>query len=156
MQVKKTLLSNSHYFFSRSLNGFILNVFLAMIILFFISGCGTLRNGRGWGQDAIYPVDLPRISRAAYNAFFDVQTLIPAAGALLFTIDDYDRKVSHWATKHKPIYGSEDTANNMSDIFSTSLKIETLLTALATPSGKEPKDWVWWKVKGLLVERAAL
>jgi len=61
-----------------------------------------------------------------------------------------------WATRHRPIYGSEDTANNMRDIFSTSLKIEALLTALATPSGKDPKEWALAKAKGLVVEWGAV
>jgi len=132
------------------------HVFLLLIISILVSGCGTVSNGKGWGQDAIYPVDLSRIPRAAYNAFFDVQTLIPVAGALLFTIDDYDQKVSRWATKNRPLYGSEDTANNASDIFRTSLKVEAILTALATPSGEDTKNWLYWKAKGLIVERAAL
>ena len=61
-------------------------------ILFTTAGCGTLQNGRGWGQDAIYPVELKRIPYAAYHALFDLQTLLPAAGALVFTMDHYDKK----------------------------------------------------------------
>jgi hypothetical protein len=97
MKVKKPLFDNSYFFLSfRGLNSSCLSAFLILsIISISVSGCGTLSNGRGWGQNAIYPVDLPRISRAAYNAFFDVQTLIPAAGALIFTIDGYDRKVGY-------------------------------------------------------------
>lgn len=52
-----------------------------------MSGCGTMRNGRGWGQEAIYPVSWERVQTGAYNAFFDYQALIPAAGALIFTIN---------------------------------------------------------------------
>ncbi len=70
-------------------------------ILIFVSllsaGCGTLKNGRGGGEDAIFPVEMGRISRTAYHAFLDWQTLIPAAGALAFRIDHFDRKVSDWA-----------------------------------------------------------
>ena len=49
-----------------------------------LAGCGTLSNGRGWGQDAIYPVELKNIPRAALNALIDPQTFVPAAGALVF------------------------------------------------------------------------
>jgi membrane-associated phospholipid phosphatase len=155
-RVRRSLFGNPYFLSPRSLSSSVLYVFLALVISILVSGCATLENGKGWGQDAIYPVDLSRISRAAYNAFFDVQTLIPVAGALLFTIDDYDRKVSRWATKNRPLYGSEDTANNASDIFRTSLKVEAILTALATPSGEDTKNWLYWKAKGLIVERASL
>jgi predicted small secreted protein len=58
-----------------------LMVLLAMIFVSLsVAGCGTLGNGRGWGQDAIYPVDLKRFPRAAFNALLYLQTLIPAAG----------------------------------------------------------------------------
>jgi membrane-associated phospholipid phosphatase len=119
-------------------------------------GCGTLENGRGWGQDINYPVDLNRISRAAHNAFFDLQTLIPAGGALLFAIDNFDERASDWATRHSPIFGSEEGARDAGDYLGIALQVEVLATALATPSGDEPKEWVSSKSKGLAVELAAL
>ena len=84
-------------------------------IIFAMTGCGTLKNGQKWGEDAIYPVDFKRIPDAAYHAFFDLQTLIPAAGALVCTVDHYDQKVSKWATSHHPIFGSKDSASQASD-----------------------------------------
>ncbi|MFQ5916076.1 MAG: phosphatase PAP2 family protein [Nitrospinota bacterium] len=131
-------------------------VLLAMTFISLpVTGCATLKNGRGWGQDAIYPVDLKRIPRAAYNAFFDLQTLIPAAGALVFAVDDFDEEVSDWATKHNPIFGSEDAARNASDSLRNLLSAEALLTALTTSSGDDPKNWAYWKAKGIGVESVA-
>jgi hypothetical protein len=133
-----------------------LTLLLALIFASFIAtGCGTLRNGRGWGQDAIYPLDLRRIPRAAYHAFFDLETLVPAAGAAVFTIDNYDRKVSDWARKHTPIFGSNKAAENAYTPLETSLKYEWLVTVFATPSGENPKDIVLSKVKGWAVGWAA-
>jgi membrane-associated phospholipid phosphatase len=133
---------------------------MVLLVVIFISlsvtGCGTLNNARGWGQDAIYPVDLKRIPRAAYDALLDPQTLIPVAGALVFTVNGYDKKVSNWATKHNPIFGSEQNARTASDILSIPLPIETVVTALATPSGDDPKDWAYSKLKGIGVEGVAL
>ena len=123
----------------------------AALIVFTVTGCGTLQNGRGWGQDAIYPVELKRISSAAYHAFFDLQTLLPAAGALVFCLDDYDQKVSDWATNNHPIFGSQNSASQASYNLSYALGAETLVTALATPSGKDPKDWATNKAKGVAV-----
>jgi len=130
-------------------------LFTVTFILFAVTGCGTLQNDRRWGQDAIYPADLKKIPYAAYHAFLDLQTLIPAAGALVFTVDHYDKKASHWATSHHPIFGSRDTASQASDYLSYGIGAETLVTALATPSGKDPEDWASNKAKGLGVELGA-
>ena len=130
-------------------------LFVVTFILFTMTGCGTLQNDRRWGQEAIYPVELKRIPYAAYHAFFDLQTLLPAAGALVLTLDHYDKRVSKWATTHHPIFGSENSASQASDYLSYGLGAETLATALATPSGKDPKDWASNKAKGVGVELGA-
>ena len=131
-------------------------VLLAMTcVSFTLTGCGTLQNDRRWGQDAIYTVELKRIPYAACHAFFDLQTLIPAAGALVFAFNHYDKKVSHWATSHHPIFGSGNTANQASDYLLYTLEAETFVTALATPSGKDTKDWADSKAKGVSVELGA-
>jgi hypothetical protein len=131
-------------------------VLLGVAFIFFaMTGCATLQNGRGWGQDAIFPVDLKRIPHAAFNALVDLQTLIPAAGALVFGVSHADDKVSDWATNHTPVFGSKGNANNASDYLLYALEAETFATALATPSGKDPKDWTYSKAKGLTVELGA-
>jgi membrane-associated phospholipid phosphatase len=126
-------------------------LFVVIFILFAVTGCGTLSNGRGWGQDAIYPVDLKQIPRAALNALLDPQTLVPATGALVFGLSKWDKKVSHWATEHTPIFGS--TKNAL--FLEIPLYAETFITALATPSGNDSKDWLYSKLKGIAVEGAA-
>jgi len=135
-----------------SLRGF---VFSLMTLLLF-AGCGALKNGRSWGQDAVFPGDLKNISRAAHNALFDLQTLIPAAGALIFVLDDFDGEVSDWATDHNPIFGSDENAQDASDVLRNVLLAESFVTALSTPSGNDPKKWAYAKSKGLGVELAAL
>ena len=127
-----------------------------MFLPLVITGCGTLPNGRGWGQDAIWPVDMKRITRAAHNAFFDLNTLIPLAGAgVFYAVNDFDEKVSHWATKHHPIFGSEESAKDASRSLKTVLQIETIITSIATPSGDDPQNWTYSKLKGIGVELAA-
>ena len=121
-----------------------------------VTGCGTLKNDRGWGHDAIYPVELKRIPRAAYNAFFDLQTLIPAVGEVAFGTSKWDKKVSNWASDHNPIFGSKENANKASDYLLIPLYTETLVTALVAPSGEDSKNWAYWKTKGVAVEAVAL
>jgi membrane-associated phospholipid phosphatase len=131
-------------------------VLLAVIFISFsVMGCGTVSNGRGWGQDAIYPLDFKKIPRAAFNALVDPQTFIPAAGALVFGLSKWDKKVSHWATYHTPIFGSTSNAANDALYFEISLYTEVFVTAVATPSGDDSKDWVYSKLKGMAVEGAA-
>jgi len=143
--------------FYSSLKRFHLIILLAVVsISLSLTGCGTLSNGRGWGQDAIYPVELKKIPRAAFNALVDPETLIPVAGALVFAVDHFDKKVSNWATTHHPIFGSEQNARNASDYLSYPLPVEALVTALATPSGDDSKDWASSKLKGIAVEGSAL
>jgi len=127
-----------------------------ILISFFTEGCGTLPNGRGWGQDAFYPIDSDRISRAARNALFNPNTLVPLASALVFGIDDFDEKVSDWAVKHNPVFGSKDDARDASDYLRATLRAEAVVTALATPSGDVPEQWMVSKAKGLGVELAAI
>jgi len=130
-------------------------LFAVIIVTLIVGGCGNLENGRGWGQDALWPIDSDRIIRAAHNAFFDSETLIPLAGALVFAIDNFDEKTSDWAVKHTPIFGSEKNARDASDNLMNAIGVEAVVTALATRSGDNPVQWSYSKLKGLAVEVSA-
>ncbi len=135
---------------------FLVSFSLSILILLFAGGCGTLPNGRPWGQDAFSPIDLQRVSRAAHDAFFDLETLAPLAGALVFAVDDFDERVSDWAVKHTPVFGSGGDARDASDDLKTALEVEAVITALATPSGDVPEQWIVSKLKGAGVELVAV
>jgi hypothetical protein len=119
-------------------------------------GCSTLSNGRGWGQDAVYPVSWDRIKTAAKNAVLDPVTWGTAAGAAVFAIDDFDQRVSDWASEKTPVFGSNENADDASDTFVTLLRNETYITLVLTPSGEDPLDWSLSKARGLAVEYAAI
>jgi membrane-associated phospholipid phosphatase len=129
---------------------------LVLVLASVMMGCGTLSNGRGWGQDALTSVSWQRVRRAAHNAFFDVQTILPAAGAVIFAASDLDDQTSEWAIEHTPIFGSVHDAQNASDHLREILWVEAGVTALATPSGADSKSWLFWKGKGLAVEFTAM
>jgi len=120
------------------------------------TGCGTMKGGHRWGEDALHPVQWKRIPQAAKRALFDPVTWITGAGAIVFTIDHFDRKTSDWAANHTPVFGSPGAARDASDVLIYTLSAETLATGLATPSGDDPAEWVLDKAKGLLVEGGAL
>ena len=127
-----------------------------LLILMLTTGCGTLPDGRGWGQDAIYPPRWERVRAAAKHALFDPVTWIPALGAGVFAIDDFDQKTSDWATEHTPIFGSVSGADDASDNLKNALQMETAATWLLTPSGSEFPEWGFAKIRGGAVEYGAL
>lgn len=130
--------------------------YLILLATLIVSGCGALPNGQRWGQDAFYPIDLDRVSKAAHDAFFDVNTLAPLAGALVFAVDDFDERASDWTVKHTPVFGSVADARDASDDLKTVLAVEAAVTALATPSGETAGEWIVSKSKGAGVELLAV
>lgn len=125
-------------------------LFTATATLFCLCGCGTLPNGRPWGQDAIYPFDPGEIPQAAWRAAADLQTWIPLAGAA--AVAPFDHRVSGWARSHTPLYGSHNAATDADTTLIAPLQYEWVATALATPSGDTPSDWIYAKAKGMAVE----
>jgi hypothetical protein len=124
--------------------------------LCFLSGCGSLKNGRSWGEEAIYPFQWQRIPQAAKRALLDPVTWVSAGGAAVFAIDDFDHKVSNWALNQHPVFGSTSGAEDVSDVLVNSLQAEVLVTALLTPSGDDVVDWSFAKAKGIAIEYGAL
>ena len=132
------------------------SVLVVVVSLSVTTGCGTLASGRRWGQDAFSHVNLKTVTHAAQDAFFDLQTLLPAAGAIIFAAGGLDQEVSDWATDHTPLFGSQETAREVSDYFQATLRVEAFATLIATPSGNETKPWLYAKVKGFGVEGLAM
>ena len=108
---------------------------MVVVSLSVTTGCGTLANGRRWGQDAFSRVNPKTVTHAARDTFFDLQTLLPAAGAIMFAASDLDQEVSNWATDHTPLFGSQETAREVSDYLRGALWAEVFATLIATPSG---------------------
>jgi membrane-associated phospholipid phosphatase len=122
----------------------------------FLAGCGTLENGRGWGEDALWPVDLGRIGRAGRDALLSPATWVPLAGAGVFALGDLDEHVSDWASEHHLLFSSQSGAEDAGNYLIGVLGAEALGTALATPSGDTPGDWALAKLKGGAVEAGAV
>ncbi len=121
-----------------------------------VSGCGTLQNGQKWGQDATIFPGWQRIGNAASSAALAPGTWAPALGALGFQIGDMDERVSNWASDKTPVFGSIENAKYQSDFLRELLFADYLITALATPSGQQPGEWVVAKANGLSVGYVAL
>ena len=121
-----------------------------------MTGCGTMRSGRAWGDDAIYPIARKSIHLAARNALLDPITWLPLVGAGVIAAGDWDQDISDWATEHTPLFGSESGARTYSDISRAFLQAEAFATTLMTPSGEDPAQWALAKGKGALVGITAL
>ncbi len=128
-------------------------VFCVTVLL---SGCGSLQNGRKWGQDATIFPGWQRIGNAALRAALAPRTWAPALGALGFQIGDMDEQVSNWASDKTPVFGSIENAENQSNLLRDAAFVNYLITALATPSGQQPGEWVVAKFKGITVGYVAL
>lgn len=129
---------------------------LSILGIGLLAGCGTLPNGRRWGQDATLFPGWQAVGRAARNAGLSPETWAPLAGALVLQIDDWDENLSEWAVENTPVFGSQDDADDASDYLRDATGAGYLITALATPSGKESKEWSVAKLKGLTVGLAAV
>lgn len=130
--------------------GFILAIILLAPL--FLPACGTLPDGRLWGEDVTLLPPFSRILSAAETAVLDPRTWAPAGGALIFAIDDWDHKVSKWAVEHHSIFSSRATASDMSDSLRDGLTIWSIVTAIATPGGEQAGEWIFSKLKGGAVE----
>ncbi len=120
-----------------------------------LSGCETLPGIRHWGEDATLTPGWACVGRAAQNAALAPETWIPAAGALAFQIGDADQEVVEWAAENTPIFGSQRNADRMSDHLKSAAAALWIASAVATPSGDEPGEWVLNKARGFGVQIAS-
>src|SRR4051812_36546962 len=89
---------------------------MAIALGAFCIGCGTVRSGRAWGENAVYPVDWHRIPQVAKNAALDPITWLPLVGAGMVAAGGWDHHMSDWAVGHTPLFGSQDGARDYSDV----------------------------------------
>lgn len=130
-------------------------LFFFLTAISMIQGCGTLSNGRGWGQDATLTPGWDRIKESAINAALSPETWAPVAGASVLQIGNMDKRISDWASDKKPVFGSRENANNWSNYLETTSGAIYFTTVIATPSGDDTSDWLTAKAKGLAIGLAA-
>jgi membrane-associated phospholipid phosphatase len=127
---------------------------LLLPLLLLAAGCGTMSNGRAWGQDATVRPGWARIRTSAARAALDPQTWGPLVAAALLQVDDADHRISDWAVDHTPIFDSPEDAEDARHWTGTALDATFYVSLAATPSGDEPGTWMANKVRGGLVEFA--
>jgi membrane-associated phospholipid phosphatase len=128
----------------------------AICILGLLSACGTLKNGRSWGQDSTVSPGWHHVGEAALGAILAPETWIPIAGAAVLQVDHMDKRLSNYASSHTPVFGSQDAASNAAGVFRDTSKWAYIVTGIATPSGDTPESWAIAKLKGFAVGGAAM
>ncbi len=121
-----------------------------------LSGCSTLPDGRGWGEDVDFRPGWERVGAAARNAVTDPWVWVPLFGSAAIRIDDWDHRISDHARRRTPVFGSEEDAERWSDNLRAAAALVHYLSIVATPGGEEPGGWVTNKGRGLLVSVAAV
>ena len=126
------------------------------VVALICSGCATLPSGEAWGASATIRPGWVRVREAARDAATDPWVWVPLAGAAAFQVNNFDRKVSDWARAETPVFGSEQSAEDWSDNLRSITVLAQFATLLATPSGKDPGEWIVNKAKGEAVELMAV
>lgn len=121
-----------------------------------LGACGTLPSGGKWGASATLTPGMDRLGRAANHNLKQPSTWGSLLAAALIYVGGVDEQISDWAVENTPVFGSTDNAEHASDVLRDALVVATFGTAVATPSGDQPGEWIVAKTKGLLVEAAAL
>ncbi len=121
----------------------------------FASGCVTT-SAHHWGEDATATPGFARIRSAAADAVRDPHVWVPLAGAALFQIGGWDRKVSNWARDNTPVFGSQRGAQDWSDRLRTASSVAYFTTVVLTPGPEDVESWLRDKAKGVTVGLGAI
>lgn len=128
---------------------------LVITLALCLAGCATLPNGRSWGEDVTLAPGWERVRAAALNAARDPWVWAPLAGAAVTQVDHIDRRISDWARRETPVFGSQANATTWSHDLRSASVAANAVTVLLTPSGEWGTSWVLDKVKGYVVDLAA-
>jgi membrane-associated phospholipid phosphatase len=121
-----------------------------------LAGCATLPNGRDWGEDATVTPGWQRAGRAALETVEAPGFWLPLAGAAVLQIDNWDHRISSWARRETPIFGSQQNASEWSDRLRSASAYAYFATVAATAGGDEPGPWLLDKARGVAVGAAAI
>ena len=81
---------------------------------------------------------------------------LPSVTALALKYRDFDGRISHYASEHDPVFGSQDNAANASNVLAVIASGAYVASFLATPSGNASQEWLSNKTKGLAVDAVAI
>ena len=121
-----------------------------------LTGCAALPNGRNWGEDATVQPGWQRVGHAALAAVSAPGFWLPLAGAAVLQINNWDHRVSSWARRETPVFGSQQSATEWSDRLRSASAYAYFATVAVTPGAEQPGPWLHDKAQGLVVGAAAI
>ena len=128
----------------------------SLLLVLCLTGCAALPGARRWGEDATISPGWERVRAAAVNAARDPWVWAPLAGAAGLQIGSWDRKISDWAIRETPVFGSPQNAATWSDDLRNAAILTDTVTTLLAPSGDDARTWFVNKVEGYAVDLAAV
>jgi membrane-associated phospholipid phosphatase len=128
---------------------------LLAIAMLWLTGCATLPNGHGWGQDVTVTPGWERVRESAAHAASDPWVWAPLAGAAVLQVDHWDHRISDWARRETPVFGSQSSATRWSNELRSAAVAADAVTVLLTPSGELGASWLMDKLKGYAVDLVA-
>lgn len=128
---------------------------LITLFAILLHGCGTMNNGRAWGEDASLTSDASSVRYAAGTAANDPITWLPALAAVALGLSHADHRIEQSLYDRTPVFDNPTAAGRASSRLRDATHILQLATLIATPSGASGSDIALNKARGLAVELAA-
>lgn len=120
-----------------------------------LTACATIPDGHRWGEDATVSPGWQRVGSAAWQAVKNPTFWAPLLAAGAMQIDGWDHRVSSWARRNTPVFGSEANAANWSNDLRSASVVADWATVVLAPSGPLDQDWLVDKLKGGAVDLVA-
>ena len=120
-----------------------------------LGACSTLPDGSGWGERVTLSPGWDHLRSAALAAARDPWTWAPLVGAAGLQAGHADARISRWAQRETPLFGSRANAATWSDDLRSVAVVADAATVLLAPSGDDPAGWVLDKARGYAVDLAA-
>jgi hypothetical protein len=146
-----------------------LTLVCALLLACAIPGCASVPPRAAGGALPVVPVSVPpppeagcrhpsvwsRIGQSAARAVLSPSVWAPSAVALLLQIDDLDRRISDWARRETPVFGSRDGADRTSDVLLKASVVPYATVLILTPGPPGIGPWTLEKSGRGLVGFAA-
>jgi hypothetical protein len=120
-----------------------------------LNGCGTMRDGRAWGEDVTLSPGFERVGQSALVAARDPVTWVPAAGALIVGLAHADEHIERSLSRRAPLFDSPDDAEHASDHLRDATRAMQLATLLLTPGGATFEEIAANKARGFALQFGA-
>lgn len=119
-----------------------------------LSGCASV--GPKWGADVEPGAGFSRLGGAARSAARDPAVYLPALGAVAIALTGRDAEWTDRIIEQKPLFGSATRATRLSDEYRDTLDYLWKASMLVLDSGDTPNEWITNKLRGALVQVAAV